>query len=231
MKPAILTRCSSRKLLKVNASLNNDQEFAIKNIHYGGLLHLSSYLLPWAFMVQILERFNLESCALWLHSGGIQTITPSDRGHIIDHTWGDTDWPARVVHHACILYNLVCFLCPSSKDVAGPKLYVALDDVLRLHEYDWPQFILYWLVNEVKKYKNRSSTSQTSLTSSFGGYLFLLMKLAFWTMEHVKEQLGLKANEATQGVYKVFVNETIPLLCQEQMEYLRGIDAILMAEG
>lgn len=83
MKPAILTRCSPRKLLKVNASLNNDQEFAIKNIHYGGLLHLSSYLLPGAFMVQILERFNPESCALWLHSGGIQTITPSDVSMIL----------------------------------------------------------------------------------------------------------------------------------------------------
>lgn len=67
---------------------------------------------------------------------------------------------------------------------------MALDDVLRLHEYDWPQFIPYWLVNEVKNYKNRSSASQTSSTSSVGGYLFLLMIIYF---EHAPMGMNLVA--------------------------------------
>ncbi|THG08498.1 hypothetical protein TEA_004230 [Camellia sinensis var. sinensis] len=168
-------------------------------------------LLPRASMVQILERFNLKSCALWLHSGGVQTITPSDVSMIL--CFRHTEILMSTDPSPAVLATLKRY-----KDVAGPKLYVALDDVFRLHEYDWPQFILYWLVNEM---------GMNLVATSVNGILLL----AFWTMEHVKEQLGLEANEATQGVYKVFVNETIPLLCREQMEYLRGIDAILMAEG
>ncbi|KAF7143531.1 hypothetical protein RHSIM_Rhsim05G0098200 [Rhododendron simsii] len=58
---------------------------------------------------------------------------------------------------AYILYALCCFLCPTTKDEAGPKLFLGVMDLDAIPHYAWPQFILDWLVHQITMYKNRGA--------------------------------------------------------------------------
>ncbi|KAI8534488.1 hypothetical protein RHMOL_Rhmol10G0093800 [Rhododendron molle] len=47
---------------------------------------------------------------------------------------------------AYVLYALCCFLCPTTKDEAGPKLFPDVRDLDAIPHYAWPQFVLDWLL-------------------------------------------------------------------------------------
>ncbi|KAI8554172.1 hypothetical protein RHMOL_Rhmol05G0078200 [Rhododendron molle] len=58
-------------------------------------------------------------------------------------------------HRAYMLFTLGCLLCPTTKEVAGNRLFpgVVADDLETLKTYKWPAFVLDWLVNEIRNYK------------------------------------------------------------------------------
>ena len=84
---------------------------------------------------------------------------------------------------AYLLFAFASFLCPTTKDEAGPKLYPPiLDfDVDHCREYAWSEFIHEWLVTQLSKYKSRVPSDMTKKeTGGIGGCLHVLMvKLAF----------------------------------------------------
>ncbi|KAF7125064.1 hypothetical protein RHSIM_Rhsim12G0073400 [Rhododendron simsii] len=52
-----------------------------------------------------------------------------------------------------ILFALCCFLCPMTKDEAGPKLFPCVMDLHAIPNYAWPQFVLDWL-ERIRKEEN-----------------------------------------------------------------------------
>ena len=69
-----------------------------------------------------------------------------------------------------LLLLLGCFLCPTTKDVASPRLMPAISVASSAKNYNWAQFILEWLATEVRKYKRTKGRGV-----SCGGCLFFLM--------------------------------------------------------
>ncbi|KAG5527869.1 hypothetical protein RHGRI_028709 [Rhododendron griersonianum] len=84
-------------------------------------------------------------------------------------------------HRAYMLFTLACLLCPTTKEVAGNRLFpgVVADDLETLKTYKWPAFVLDWLVNEIRNYKDRATKGRGRKVEGVGGSLFLLMVLYF----------------------------------------------------
>ncbi|XP_058192092.1 uncharacterized protein LOC131309481 [Rhododendron vialii] len=91
---------------------------------------------------------------------------------------GDTDGK---FHRAYMLFTLGCLLCPTTKEVAGNRLFprVIADDLETLKTYKWPAFVLDWLVNEIRNYKVRVTKGHGRKAEGVGGSLFLLMVIYF----------------------------------------------------
>ncbi|XP_058189376.1 uncharacterized protein LOC131306962 [Rhododendron vialii] len=91
---------------------------------------------------------------------------------------GDTDGK---FHRAYMLFTLGCLLCPTTKEVAGNRLFPGLiaDDLETLKTYKWPTFVLDWLVNEIRNYKVRVTKGRGRKAEGVGGSLFLLMVIYF----------------------------------------------------
>ncbi|XP_058223210.1 uncharacterized protein LOC131332918 [Rhododendron vialii] len=84
-------------------------------------------------------------------------------------------------HRAYMLFTLGCLLCPTTKEVAGNRLFpgVIADDLETLKTYKWPAFVLDWLVNEIRNYKVRVTKGRGRKAEGVGGSLFLLMVIYF----------------------------------------------------
>ena len=84
---------------------------------------------------------------------------------------------------AYLLFAFASFLCPTTKDEAGPNLYPPILDfeVDHCREYAWSEFIHDWLVKSLSTYKTRvQSETKKKEIAGIGGCLHLLMvKLAF----------------------------------------------------
>uniref|UniRef100_A0A5B7CD89 HMG box domain-containing protein n=1 Tax=Davidia involucrata TaxID=16924 RepID=A0A5B7CD89_DAVIN len=68
-----------------------------------------------------------------------------------------------------LLYLLGCFLCPTTCDQASPTLLNAISIASKANEYNWGSYVLKWLVQQVKSYKEKHNPGGT------GGCLFFLM--------------------------------------------------------
>ncbi|KAF7123093.1 hypothetical protein RHSIM_Rhsim12G0034100 [Rhododendron simsii] len=75
---------------------------------------------------------------------------------MMDHV-SDKKTSGKKFKTAYVLYALCCFLCPPTKDEAGPKLFPGVMDLDEIPHYAWPQFILDWLVHQITMYKNRGA--------------------------------------------------------------------------
>ncbi|KAI8568793.1 hypothetical protein RHMOL_Rhmol02G0228000 [Rhododendron molle] len=91
---------------------------------------------------------------------------------------GHTD---RRFHRAYMLFTLACLLCPTTKEVAGSRLFpgVVDDDLETIKTYKWPAFVLDWLVNEIRNYKVRGAKRRGKKQEGVGGSLFLLLVIYF----------------------------------------------------
>ncbi|KAI8566379.1 hypothetical protein RHMOL_Rhmol02G0036000 [Rhododendron molle] len=87
---------------------------------------------------------------------------------------GHTD---RRFHRAYMLFTLACLLCPTTKEVAGSRLFpgVVDDDLETIKTYKWPAFVLDWLVNEIRNYKVRGAKRRGKKQEGVCGSLFLLL--------------------------------------------------------
>ncbi|KAF7144198.1 hypothetical protein RHSIM_Rhsim05G0131400 [Rhododendron simsii] len=84
-------------------------------------------------------------------------------------------------HRAYMLFTLGCLLCPTTKEVAGNRLFpgVVADDLQTLKTFKWPAFVLEWLANEIRNYKLRATKGCRRKAEGVGGSLFLLMVIYF----------------------------------------------------
>ncbi|KAG5557248.1 hypothetical protein RHGRI_007493 [Rhododendron griersonianum] len=82
---------------------------------------------------------------------------------------------------AYMLFALGCLLCPTTKEVAGNRLFpgVVDDNIETLKTYKWPAFVLDWLVNKIQNYKVRASKGRGRSGEGVGGSLFVLMVIYF----------------------------------------------------
>ncbi|KAI8567878.1 hypothetical protein RHMOL_Rhmol02G0155500 [Rhododendron molle] len=80
-------------------------------------------------------------------------------------------------HRAYMLFTLACLLCPTTKEVAGSRLFpgVVDDDLETIKTYKWPAFVLDWLVNEIRNYKVRVAKRRGKKQEGVGSSLFLLL--------------------------------------------------------
>jgi len=84
---------------------------------------------------------------------------------------------------AYMLFCLGCFLCPTQKDVVGSRLFpgVVTDEMETIKRYNWPEFVLNWLVEEIRNYKIRAAKGPSSSAQGVGGALFILMVCKFFS--------------------------------------------------
>ncbi|KAH7840715.1 hypothetical protein Vadar_020594 [Vaccinium darrowii] len=77
---------------------------------------------------------------------------------------------------AYMLFALGCFLCPTQKDVVS-RLFpgVVTDEMEKIKRYKWPEFVLNWLVEEIRNYKIKASKGPSCSAQGVGGALFILM--------------------------------------------------------
>ncbi|KAI8568427.1 hypothetical protein RHMOL_Rhmol02G0198300 [Rhododendron molle] len=63
-------------------------------------------------------------------------------------------------------------------DVTGSRLFprVADDNIETLKTFKWPAFVLDWLVNEIRNYKDRASKGRGQFGKGVGGNLFVLIR-------------------------------------------------------
>ncbi|XP_058181179.1 uncharacterized protein LOC131299609 [Rhododendron vialii] len=91
---------------------------------------------------------------------------------------------------AYVLFALCCFLYPTIKDEAGPKLFPCVLDLHAIPNYAWTQFVLDWLVRQITMYNNRGAKAKKKARKieapSIDGCVLLLMLLYF-----DKEQMGM----------------------------------------
>ncbi|KAH7842292.1 hypothetical protein Vadar_003685 [Vaccinium darrowii] len=83
---------------------------------------------------------------------------------------------------AYMLFALGSFLCPTTKDAIGPVLFPAVTcaKMAKIKTYKWPAFILEWLVDQIRSFRDRASKKPRPLHGqSVGGCLFLLMIIYF----------------------------------------------------
>lgn len=65
---------------------------------------------------------------------------------MMDHVF-DKKTSGKKFKTAYVLYALCCFLCPTTKDEAGPKLFPGVMDLDAIPNYAWPHlFLTGWFV-------------------------------------------------------------------------------------
>ncbi|KAF7137192.1 hypothetical protein RHSIM_Rhsim07G0149500 [Rhododendron simsii] len=84
---------------------------------------------------------------------------------------------------AYVLFALCCFLCPTTKDEAGPKLFPCVMDLHAIPNYAWPQFVLDWLL----LYFDKEQMDMT--VGEEGGSL-----IECWTQQRLQERIKKEEN-------------------------------------
>lgn len=135
---------------------------------------------------------------------------------MMDHVF-DKKTSGKKFKTAYVLYALCCFLCPTTKDEAGPKLFPGVMDLDAIPNYAWPQFVLDWLIRQITMYKNRGAKATKKAgkieAPGIGGCVLLLMLLYFdkepmgmtmgqeggpliecWTQQRIQERIGKEEN-------------------------------------
>ncbi|KAF7154723.1 hypothetical protein RHSIM_Rhsim01G0103900 [Rhododendron simsii] len=98
------------------------------------------------------------------------------------------------LHRAYMLFTLGCLQCPTTKEVAGNRLFpgVVADDLETLKTYKWPAFALDWLVNEIRNYKVRvtKGRGRKELAVVLQNYDFFILQVIYFDLHPLDGEIG-----------------------------------------
>ncbi|KAH9606583.1 hypothetical protein KSS87_016113 [Heliosperma pusillum] len=146
-------RCRPSSLTAVISALSEEKKDALRQIGFGGLLHLKLTSVPMTMFSQLLFAFRSEEYFEVSETEKYNIISSKDpiplsavKTKLLSNGLTDEEFKQTFV-----LFAMSSFLAPASGVVVDLRLLSAVEDVSRIHQLNWCKYVLEELVIGVRE--------------------------------------------------------------------------------